>query len=162
MGSHFSFPELPPWDNATTGISAGELPSIEVTLGGAEHEPMLTIPSSSASWAPASHHDTLGGKLHYEALGDLPPSQTKDLISLEEMDSPSCAPMATFPQASPGNVTLRDSSTIIPVSHSLSPATMYKSQGATSTPSDHQPQAPTRAGPCNIPQEVAQLQKDMN
>ena len=56
---HFSFPKLPPRDTTTTGITAGELPPIEVTLGGAEHESMLTIPSSSVSLAAASNHDTL-------------------------------------------------------------------------------------------------------
>ena len=61
----FSFPKLPPWDTTTVGISTGELPPMEVTLGGAEYKSMLTIPSSSASLAPASHHDTLGRKSPY-------------------------------------------------------------------------------------------------
>ena len=52
---HFSFPELLPWDTATAGGSAGELPPIEVTLGGMEHESMLTIPHSPANLTPASH-----------------------------------------------------------------------------------------------------------
>ena len=70
----FSFPELPPWDTATTGGSAGELPPIEVTLGSTECKSMLTIPPSPVSLAPASYHDTLGRKSPYKALGDLPPS----------------------------------------------------------------------------------------
>ena len=74
---HFSFPELPPWDTATAGGSAGELPPTEVTLGGTKHKSMLTIPPSSVSLTPASHHDKLGGKLPYEALGDLPPFPNK-------------------------------------------------------------------------------------
>ena len=72
--------------------------------------------------------------------------------------------MSTYghlPQASPGNTTLRDSSTIVQVSHSLSLATASKSPAA-STSSDHQPQALSRAGLSNIPQEVAWLQKEMN
>ena len=92
-------------------------------------------------------------------LEDMPPSQMKDLLGLEEMDLPSCAPMATSPQASPGNTTQRDSSAIIQVSHSPSPATASKSQGAASTPSDYEPQAQARAGQFNIPQEVAWLQR---
>ena len=56
----------------------------------------------------------------------------------------------------------RDSSTIIQVSHSPSLATVSKSPGAASTPSDDEPQAMARAVLSNIPQEVAQLQKDMN
>ena len=39
---------------------------------------------------------------------------------------------------------------------------MSKSPGAASTPSDHQPKVLARAGLSNIPQEVAQLQKEMN
>ena len=152
---YFSFSELPPWDFATTGRSAGELPPIE----GVEHESMLTIPHSSASLAPASHHDTLGGKLPYEDLGDLTPSQTKDLLSLEETDSPLHVPMATSPWASLGNATPRDSSIIVQVSDSPSPATVFQSPGAASTSSDHQPHVPAKAGPSNTPQEVAQFQK---
>ena len=64
----FSFPELPPWDTATTSRLAGELSTIEVTLGGAECKSMLTIPPSLVSSAPASHDDTLGRKSPYEAL----------------------------------------------------------------------------------------------
>ena len=158
---HFSFPELSPWDTATAGRSAWELPPIEMILGGVEHESMLTIPPSPASSVPASHHTTLGGKSPYEALGDLPPSQMKNLLGLEDMDWHLHVPMATS-QASLGNATLRHSSAIIQVSHSSSLATMSKSPGATSTPSDHQPQVPARAGLSNIPQEVAQLQKEMN
>ena len=151
---YFSFPELPPRDIATASRSAEKLPPIEVTLGGAEHESMLTIPPYPVSLTPASHHNTLGGKLPYEVLGNLPPSQTKDLLGLEEMDSPSHVPTATSPWASLGNATPRDSSAIIQVSHSPSLATMSKSPEAASTPSDHQPQVPAR--------EVAQLQKEMN
>ena len=69
---HFSFPELPPWDTTATDGSAGELLPIEVILGDTEHDSMLTIPPSSASLAPASHHNTLDGKSPYEALEDLP------------------------------------------------------------------------------------------
>ena len=67
-----------------------------------------------------------------------------------------------LPQVSLGNATPRDSSAIVQVSHSPSLATASKSPGAASTPSDHQSQALARAGPSNIPQEVAQLQKEMN
>ena len=86
----------------------------------------------------------------------------KDLLGLEEMDLPSHAPMATSPWASPDNATPRDSSAIVQVSHSLSLVTASKCPGAASTSSDYEPQAPARAGPSNIPQEVAWLQKDMN
>ena len=78
---HFSFPELLQWDTATAGRSTGELLPIEVILGGVQHESMLTTPPP-----PASHHDTLGGESPYEALSDLPPSQIKDLLGLEETD----------------------------------------------------------------------------
>ena len=159
---HFSFPKLPPWDAAAASGSTGELPTIEVTLGGTECKSMLTIPPSLANLTPTSHDDTLGGKLHYGTLGDQPPSQMKDLLGLEETDLPLHIPMATSPQGLLGNATPRDSSAIVQVSHSLSLTTASKSPGVTSTPSDHQPQAPARAGPSYIPQEVAQLQKEMN
>ena len=102
---HFSFSELPPWDTTTTGRSAGELPPIEVTLGDAKCKSMLTIPPSPVSLVPDSHHNTLGWKLPYEALGDLSPSQMKDLFHLEETDLPLHVPMATSSWASPGNAT---------------------------------------------------------
>ena len=65
---HFSISVFPPLDTATADGSAGELPPTEVTLEGVEHKSMLTIPPSQAYTTPASHHDTLGGKLPYEAL----------------------------------------------------------------------------------------------
>ena len=99
---HFSFPELPPWDTTTAGRSAGELSPIELTLGGAEHESMLAIPHSPVNLTPVSHHNTLGKKLPYEALGHLPPSQWRDPLSLEETDSPFHVPMATQPPGIPG------------------------------------------------------------
>ena len=57
--------------------------------------------ASPASSTPASHHNTLGEKLPYEAPGDLPPFQTKDLLSLEEMGSPLHVPTATYPPGIP-------------------------------------------------------------
>ena len=159
---HFSFPELSPWDTVTTGRSTGELPTIEVTVGGTEGKSIPTIPPSLVSLAPASYGDTLGGKLPYDALGDPPPSQMKDPLSLEGMDPPSYILTATSFQGSLANTTPRDSSAIVKVSHSPYLSTASKSQGAASIPSDHQFQAPARAGPSNIPQEVAWLWKEMN
>ena len=66
------------------------------------------------------------------------------------------------PPGIPRQTTPRDSSTIVQVSHSPSLATASKSPGAASTPSDHQPQVLAKAGPSNIPQVVAWLQKEMN
>ena len=161
---HFSFPKLLPWDTAATSRSAGELPTIEVTLGGAECESMLTISHFSSELSSSFPWWHTGQENHLmRPWRDLHPSWMKDLLSLEEIDSPLHVPMATSPQGSTGNTTPRDSFAIVQVSHSLSLTTMSRSPGAASTLSDHQPQALARAGPSNIcHKRWPWLQKEMN
>ena len=91
----------------------------------------------------ASHHNTLGRELPYEALKWSAPSWMKGSTLPWGDGLASHVPMAT----SQGNATPRDSSVIIHVSHSLSMTPTSKTHGAASTTSDHQSQALAQGWP---------------
>ena len=118
-----------------------------------------TSPTTSV---PASQHSMPRRKPPSVALGALPSTRAEDPLGLEEMDLAVPDLMATSSQVSLAEVMPGHIPSIIWVSHSPSPHAIAKTQDATSISPSPQSQAPPRANPTDLPNEVLQLQGKMN
>ena len=101
-------------------------------------------------------------KLPSVALGAQPSARAGDPLSLEEMDSAVPDLMATSSQVSLGEVLPEHIPSIVQVSHSLSPPAVSKTLDTASSSPSPQSRAPPRVDPVNLPDEVLQLQGEMN
>ena len=101
-------------------------------------------------------------KLPSAALGVLPSTRAEDPLSLEGMDLAIPTLMATSCQASPNEVMPEHIPSIIQVSHPPSLPAVSKTLGAASISPSPQCQAPLRADPTDLHDEVLQMQGEMN
>ena len=113
-----------------------------------------TSPTTSA---PISQHSTPGRKLPSAALGALPSTRAADPLSLMGIDSAIPDLMATSSQAFPHVVMSENIPSLIQVSYSPSLPTVQKTLEVASISPTPQSQAPPRATPDNLSDEVFQL-----
>ena len=112
---------------------------------------------------PVSWHSMLKRELPSAALGAQPPSKvTQGPPGLNEKCPDIHALTASLTHASPWAVMPEDIPSITDISHSPSPPTMPKIPEVTSTFPIPQPQVLPRVDPARLPDEVLQLQWQMN
>ena len=118
--------------------------------------------TSLTTSAPISQHSMPGRKAPSATLGAPLSSRADDPLGLEGMDSAIPDPMATSSQAYPHVAKPESIPSIIQVSHSPSLPTMMKTPKAASISPTPQSQAPPRANPADLSNEVLWLQGGMN